>query len=212
MRRKSNKRNKRRVRNSNSRPSRQLATRTNLPSFNNDITVTKTIRYVVTTSGHNQIKFSDILNLIVVPVSTTTAYCLLKAARLVEIKVWAIDTTSSSPLGSGNECIVTWLSSLGKEKTIRGTQMGIQPAFVKTKPPSDSLSKFWCNVNTVGLTVVIADIFTPANGSIVDITYQLQFCNDQPARLITISSGIVGEVSYNNYADYSNQGYQDYAP
>jgi len=211
MRRKSN-RKKRRVRNSNSRPSRQLATRTNLPSYNNDITVTKTFRYVVNTSGHNQIKFSDILNLIVLPVSVSTAYCLLKAAKLVEIKVWAIDTTASSPLGSGNECIVTWLSSLGKEKTIRGTQMGIQPAFVKTRPPSDSLSKFWCNTTTVGLTTVICDIFTPSNGSIVDITYQLQFCNDQPARLITISSGILGEVSYNNFTDYSNQGYQDYAP
>jgi len=207
------KRNNRKVRRrATSIRKNQLASKTNLPSYPCDITVTKTIRYVVTSSGHNQIKFSDILNLIVVPSSATAAYCLLKAAKIFKISVWAVDTTASSPLGVGNEVIITWLASLGKEKTDRGSQMGIEPAFVSSAPPKDSLSSFWCNTTTVGLTSVIVDIFTPSNGSIVDITYGLQFCNDQPARSISISSGVLGEVSYNNLTDYSNQGYQDYAP
>jgi len=182
-----------------------------LPDNSCDLTLSKRIRYVVQTSGHTVITRGDILNLIVVPASATTAYALLKAIRILKIECWNIATSSSAPLGNGEEIIVAWSSTLGKELTVRGSQMGIEPAYVKTRPPSDSLSAYWTNLTTPTLTTTLVDIFMPSAGGIVDITYDLQFANDSPGRVITISSGAAGRVSYSDLTNYSNQGYQDYA-
>jgi len=181
-----------------------------IPMNNCDLTLTKRIRYVVVTAGHNPITRGEILNLIVVPASATTAYCLLKAARIQKIECWSISTSASAPLGAGEEIVVTWSSSLGKELTERGSQMGIEPAYVKTRPPKDSLSSYWTNLSTTNLTTQLVDVYMPADGGIVDITYDLQFVNDSPARLVTITAGILGYVSYSDLKNYSNQGYQDY--
>jgi len=183
-----------------------------VPSNDCDITVQKRITYNVVTSGHVLLKNIDILNMVVLPASALTAYCLLKAAKIYSISVWAVTSTGSVPQGSGGEVIVTWHSELGKEESRRGTQIGTSPAFVKTSPPMNSLSSFWINIDTVEDSQVLVDIFTPQAGSIVSITYGLQFCNDNTARLISIAAGVLGEVSYNNYENYTTQGYQDYAP
>jgi len=181
-----------------------------LPMNNCDLTITKRIRYVVVNSGHTQITRGQILNLIVVPSSATSAYCLLKAARIRKIEAWSVTTSSSAPLGNGEEIVITWRSTLGKELTERGSQMGIEPAYVKTRPPPDSLSAYWTNIDTANLTTVLVDVFMPSDGGIVDITYDLQIVNNSPARSVSITAGNAGVVSYSDLVNYSNQGYADY--
>jgi len=184
-----------------------------IPTFTNEISVTKRFRYSVVTAGHLALTRGDTLNLIVLPTSVILAAGLLASSRIREIRVYSCQSSSTSPLGDANESIVTWYSTLGKKVAVRGTQMGIAPGFVRTTPPEHSLASFWTNTRST-LTEELVDIFTSStHGTIVDITYDLVFDNGADgARTFAISSGIPNIVSYNNFGDYENQGYQDYAP
>jgi hypothetical protein len=180
------------------------------PELDANLILQKRIRYRETSTGATAIKRSDLLNLIVVPYDGTHAYGILKAARILSIKCWVLDSSASAPLGSADQVLITWTSSLGLDITKRSTQMSIAPGYLQTSPPKESLAGFWTLAGSV-LTEVLATISCP-NGSIIDITYEVIFASDQSARVVGISSGAVGCVSYNNLSSYGVEGYTPYTP
>jgi hypothetical protein len=181
-----------------------------LPSVDADVSVSKRIRYNEVTAGTTQISRADLLNLIVLPSSTTQAYGLLKSCRIKAIEVWTLESSASTPLGNGGEFLLTWLSNLGDEVTKRCTQMGMAPGYLLTSPPRNSLAGFWTTAAS-DLTEIICEI-SALDGSIIDIIYEFKFCNNNASRSFTITSGLVGKVSFNNFGSFTVQGYQNYTP
>lgn len=181
-----------------------------LPSNTSNIEVQKRIRYNEITAGVTSINRKDLIDLIVLPLTTTTAAGLLKSVKINRIRIWSIASTATNPIGTGADCTVTWLSSLGKEVTVRSTQMGVAPGYLDTRPPRNSLASFWTSVNS-DLTETVCDI-DAENGSIIDINYSIIFANNQAARTFTITTGVVNVVSYNSFGSYTVQGYQNYTP
>jgi hypothetical protein len=182
-----------------------------LPTNDANITVSKMIRYNLSTAGTFDITRNDLLNLIVLPSTALIAYGLLKAVKINKISCWSVLSSATFPLGQGSDNTITWLSSLGKERTVRGTQMGIAPSYISSKPPVDSLASFWTNENTTTLTESIVT-FDLELGSIIDIHFTMIFCNNSVARSFAITSGTIGRVSYNNMNNLTVQGYNAYTP
>ena len=181
-----------------------------LPPNTAEISSSKRIRYNEVTAGATTITRKDLLNLVVIPDTTTTAYGLLKSCRILKIEIWSVVSTATNPIGTGADCTVTWLSNLGRQTVARCTQMGVAPGYLKTRPPENSLAGFWTQANS-DLTEQICTI-DAENGSIIDITFELIFANNQAARNFAITTGVVGRVSYNSFASYTPQGYQNYTP
>ncbi len=181
-----------------------------LPSNTANIEVNKRIRYQEVTAGVTSIDRRDLINLIVLPLTSSTAAGLLKSVKINRIRMWNIASTATNPLGIGADCTVRWLSTLGKEKTVRSTQMGVAPGYLDTKPPQNSLASFWTSPNS-DLNETICDI-SAEDGTIIDINYSIIFANDDAARVFAITTGIVNKVSYNSFGSFTVQGYQNYTP
>ncbi len=205
-----NRKNSRRTNGNGNRNNNSLLSMPRLPSNTANIQVSKMIRYNEVTAGSTSINRKDLLDLIVLPDTTTTAYGLLKSVKILGIRMWNVVSTATNPLGTGDDNTVTWLSSLGKEITVRSTQMGVAPGYLSTRPPTNSLASFWTSANS-DLTEEIV-VIDAGNGSIIDIHYAIIFANNQAARNFAISTGIVGKVSYNSFGSYTVQGYQNYTP
>jgi hypothetical protein len=180
------------------------------PELDANLMLQKRIRYRESHGGITNITRKDLLNLIVVPSDGTHAYGLLKASRILSIKCWVLDSSASAPLGGADQVLVTWTSSLGLDITKRSTQMSIAPGYLQTSPPKDSLAGFWTLAGS-DLTQTLVSITSP-DGSIIDITFEVIFANNQSARVIGISPGTTGAVSYNNFSGYSVEGYLPYTP
>ncbi len=190
--------------------SRNLLSIPRLPSNTSNIEVRKMIRYNEVTAGITNIDRKDLLNLIVLPLTTTTAAGLLKSVKIDRVQCWNVTSTATNPIGTGDDLTVTWLSSLGREITVRSTQMGVAPGYIDTSPPTNSLASFWTNISSdLSETVVEIDA---NNGSIIDITYSIIFANNQAARTFSITTGVVNVVSYNSFGSFTVQGYQNYTP
>ncbi len=170
----------------------------------------KMIRYNEVTTSTTVIDRKDLLNLVVLPDTTTTAYGLLKSIKINRIRIWGVVSTATNPIGTGGDNVVTWSSTLGKEVTVRSTQMGIAPSYLDTRPPVNSLAGFWTSASST-LTENLVSI-DAENGSIIDIEYAIIFANDNASRNFAITTGVVGKVSYNNFGSWTVQGYQNYTP
>lgn len=170
----------------------------------------KRLRYNILNAGAVPILRNDLINLIALPFAINRAYRLLVACRIISIKAWCIVSNASLPIGHNSTIEVIWHSNLGMEKTVRATQMGVEPAYLTTAPPKDSTAGFWTSTHS-DLTELVVTLDGPI-GSCFDITYECRLASNNTQVNFSIVLGSVGQVSYNNFVDTDVQGYSNYTP
>lgn len=114
---------------------------------------------------------------------------LLSGIRLKNIKMWSIPAVGGAPTTLSCE----WTSTYGPSKVVSDTSMGVQPAFVNTGPPPQSLASFW-SLTGVNEADVIA-ILTYTTSTVFDIQYEAIVQNGETPVLVTASNnGVLGQV------------------
>jgi len=180
------------------------------PTLHSEVCFKERIFYNQTTAGNIVITRNDILNMMVFPTSSGTASGLLKACRIVAIKGWTIVSNASIPIGHNSDMLVIWHSNLGREQFIRGTQMGISPAYIQTRPPMKTLAGEWTSIASDLAEVIVT--LSGVIGTAWVITWEAVLCNSQTPRSFSIVLGTVGTINYSNFADLDPQGYISYTP
>jgi hypothetical protein len=176
--------------------------------FEADIRYKKRIRYHTNQNNgvaNYALLRSDLLNTLVMSVSSIAGnnYRILSGIKLASIEIWSPANVGSS--GSNATCSVEWTSTYGPSSIKSDTSMGVEPAYVHTSPPPNSLASFW-SISGSGESDVIAFLTVPFN-SVLDIVVDCIVQNGEPPVLVTTSAaGVIGTV-YTEQLDFNGSGY-----
>ncbi len=119
----------------------------------------------------------------------TSVGALAKSVRLKSVSVWS----PPSSQGSLATCSIVW-TGVGTSPNIEfnDTTMSVAiPAYVKTKPPPNSLASFWLD-STSG------NVFTIACSakSVVDVQVEYIFLDGEAGTSVTVSTAAAGVVYF----------------
>lgn len=135
--------------------------------------------------------------------TTTTAYTLESAARVVHVEIFG------SPPGAATIATssIQWHSEFGDEKKYSDSGLGTTyGAHVSCSPPANSTAGFWSNT---ALSTGNDTIFTMVliSGDVIDVTLEMRLQNGEADTFgaITVASATVGIV-YLLPLDYTENG------
>lgn len=178
MRRSSNKRSKRSSRGKNNLsvqvPTREIIShppQINGLELRHSVTLRYTTNAAVTDSA---ITFRNLVDTLLVAVTTTSGVDLFEAVRIRRVRLWA-----SSALGSAVSVKLEYsgvtTGLIGDQAIHTDTSMGVQPAFVQARPSARSLASDW-QLGGAGNTST-AMLITGPSGTVVDVelSFRSQF-------------------------------------
>jgi len=178
------------------------------PQFGSTIQFSKRFRFVAgATLANDTVKDSDILQLLLVADTTTSAKSILGAAKLNAVEIWAPPAASAS---TPNTVSLEWVptSSVGAPaKIISDTSLGTAVApHILARPPLTSVAGQWLANGGQAIMKL-----TAPEGSIVDVEVTLVLASGQPTAsgAITVAGAMAGDV-FLNVLD--NSGTQELAP
>ncbi len=159
---------------------------------------TKTIRFYVVNNGTYVMQINDLLDLICVATSATTAYRLFDSVRLRKIEMWA-----SSPSGTNNTLVsVEDINSSGvpyltaKSQSVQDMVVGTaRAAHLVYRPTAGTVQSSWFTASN-GSTAGILSLSVPP-GAVIDVTieYTMADGNQGPsATASSITSATAGNV------------------
>lgn len=158
------------------------------PQFESTVRISRRARFLASAAMNVSITRAMLLNHLIMNTAATANYRLLSGFKLKSITIWTI-----AAVGSPSSCSVEWTSSYGPSKIISDSGMGVEPAFVQTSPPTQSLASFW-SLTGSNESDVLALVVAPIN-SVLDITYEMIFQNGETPVLVTTSNGgTLGQV------------------
>lgn len=105
-----------------------------------DWRLTRKYRFAATAAVSTTITRANLLDLVVLPTTTSACYRLFTSVRVVSIEVWGEDPLFAS---AATEVEVEWTSEDGPNTSVSSMSCGDQPAHIKTRPPKRSLAGFW---------------------------------------------------------------------
>jgi len=109
-------------------------------AFQATISGSHTFRFQSDTESAQSLSRGNLLNLVRVAISSTSAARIFSGVRLNWIKIYAFSGTELTNL---NTASVEWTSTNGPSKVVSDTGNPMHPAYLHTSPPKDSLSAFW---------------------------------------------------------------------
>jgi len=147
-----------------------------LPSYG--ITRDVRIRFAATAAANASVTFQNLLDIVLVATSSTTAADLFEAVRVNTVELWAI-----AALGTPVSLVLTYdgltVGAAGDLKTHTDTSMGVEPAHVKARPdPRTQAGQFQPSSANVAFLISVAA------GTIVDVSMTLR----QPVLGVATSS------------------------
>jgi len=150
--------------------------------------------------GELGITRADILNLISVAATATTAYSIIGAARIKKIRIWSPIISAFTP----QEVQIEWNGGLYAPSAIHSaTSEGLFPAKLETSPPHLSSPDLWSLSEASNAGEVLFSVTCPA-GSVIQLSLAVRLMDDEAApTILVIAGGTVGKTYY---------GYLDGAP
>ncbi len=171
------------------------------PPIPQTMSVLKRIRFVAGANnpGGVSITSTDLLDLYCMAATTTSAYQIFNAVRVVGVEVWApnaLDTAGPSPLI--NTAFIEFPAMVastglgGKSVRIVDTSASLdEAAHVRANPPEESYAGMWAFNTAIAGTNVLFNIGGPSSGYIVDVTIELTI-RDSSLSPQTVTGAVAG--------------------
>jgi len=137
-----------------------------LPSYG--ITRDVRLRFAQIAAGTTNISFQNLLDTVLVAITTTTAADLFEAVRVNSVEMWAI-AALGTPATLGLAFDGTTVGAAGDQKQHTDTSMGIEPAHVKARP--DRLTQAG---QFQASSAATAFILTAPAGTVIDVSLTLR--------------------------------------
>jgi hypothetical protein len=154
------------------------------PPIPQTLSVIKRLRFV--SDGPNDpsgysVTNTDLMDLYCMAVTTTSAYQIFNAVRVLSVEVWvpaALDTTNSGMVI--NSAFIEFPAMVistglgGKSVRVVDTSCSLdRAAHVRAHPPEDSYAAMWTTNTSIAGTNALFNIGAAATGCIVDVTLEL---------------------------------------
>jgi len=160
-------------------------------------------RFVGTSTGHNvPISRANLLNLLVVAVTSSTTARLFEAVRLKCVEMWC------NPPALGQQpttCTLEWFGNNAPSTTRSDSTMGITPSYLKCKPPANSSNRWWCITGGDEAEELFAIGFSP--NAIVQVTLECRMVESEAPVSGEVPSGATPGAIYCDYLDGIVTGY-----
>jgi hypothetical protein len=165
------------------------------PRFISTFEFSKIVRYSFESTASFTLTRATLLDLLGMAISSTSIDRVAEAVKIKQLKVWgppgvATGTTSYA----SNVVSLQWLSNLAKSETISESSMSIEPAFISSKPPRNSLAGFW-SLSGENEDEEILTLIAPGS-SIVDLHLSFVMEKEFPISITTSATGLTPGQTY----------------
>lgn len=171
------------------------------PTIQSSMVVSRRVRWKASLAAAQSygVKRGDVLSWFVSALSSTDARRLFTGVKIRCVDIWCM-SASSNPFES--EAIrLEWLSTYGPSKVVTATSMSIEPAYITSKPPRESLAGFYSeaghNEGEVLLTLA-SGTRTQAVDLVLDFEVTGYMINYRPNSLSLTSSSLTAGQFYQN--------------
>jgi len=161
------------------------------PQFEATYKLQKRVRYITTTGGSN-ISFTraNFLNQLVANKSANANARILSGVKVDKVEMWGFNNGN---VANATTVSCEWTSTYGPSKVVSDTSMALDPAYISTKPPPQSLGSFW-SITGSGESDVIM-ILNYGASTVIDVTYTVIVANGEASvNVATTAAGTVGQI------------------
>lgn len=153
-------------------------------------------------TGDAPIYRRDLINLLFVATSSTTASSIIAAIKINHIRLTLVQVPGSTTIQTSNFDF-QWTTRYGPSSLMNAVGNPLHPATVSTKPPNNSLAGVWTNTDTDALDDPLFTVACASAGLIVDINFDFTMAiGVDGATTLTTSAASTG-VLYVNRLDNS---------
>jgi len=163
-----------------------------IPPFTASYKVTKTLRYVCTAATSGSITAQNLAAILTVATSATTGFSVVGAILLHSAEIWSESAPGAQVLLEISQETTTFIGSPSVLRQDIST--GLYPAYVKIKPPKNSLSGFWISGNATSTGTVLT--VNASGNSVLDLKVTLVFLDQSVVGQATTGSGMTAGVMY----------------
>jgi hypothetical protein len=153
------------------------------------VTFQKKIRFTATSGlSSDVITLQDIMDLYCFAVSSSSAYQLCLAVRLLSVELYGPMSSSLVPVTVSLEYLNNNQGPTGPTQVFSDTSMGSAScAHLRQAPPSGSLQSMWLNSDSVGINMFVLN--GPVN-TIVDVSLELVLRNGETP--VSVGAAVTG--------------------
>jgi len=152
-----------------------------------------TLRYISLQTIAQDIQYRNLLDLMLVAVTTTSGFDLFETVKIRRIRIWGPPNNSASAPGTPSsirlEFSGTVTGSIGDQQLYTDTSMGVEPAYIDARPSPKSLaSNFQLSAATTAFSI------NCPLGTVVDLSLSLRsmFSNANAAASTALVAATVG--------------------
>jgi hypothetical protein len=113
------------------------------PSTDLQLAEHKLLSFAVTAAANTTITYQNLLDTILVATTATAGSDVFQAVRINWVAVWGMPAIGGVPSTVAVEYSGAVAGSQGDQRIVADTSMGVQPAYVKVKPPRTSLASMY---------------------------------------------------------------------
>ncbi len=164
-----------------------------VPQLDTNIRVTHKYRFSASNAQVAvPIEDTDLIGVMggVCSVLNSTFTPMFNSVKVKCIEIWA----PLASVGTPTSCAIEWTGTANSPnvEVSDTTVTATFPAYIKTRPPKNSLASFWQVASSTALCLI-----TCPQGSIIDVTLSgIMNDNEANSTSIGITSGVVGKVYY----------------
>lgn len=141
----------------------------------------------------------EFLEIMTVAVSATSVITVFSAIRIRRIRLWALSSTATNPLGAAGALSLEWKTDESDTKIRLDAQMGIDTAYLSLVPPPKSTAAFWFDSDTPDDNLFA---FTCPANSVMDVSFDGVVNSGDYTYLTVVTSGkTAGRMYYRMGAD-----------
>jgi len=159
--------------------------------------------------GTSTIKNRDLIDLICLAVTSTSAYTILDSVKLKEIEIWAANGAGNASNTAELEFVNENALFGGPGTTYSDTAIGVSNiCHIYAKPPKNSVASMWCALSDTFAPSVDLFRLTVPQGAIVDVVVSLVLRDNDAADPVVGS--VVGATPghcYYRYLDSTTNQY-----
>lgn len=169
------------------------------PEFNTTIKYQKKFRFRWASSGAFNVTRARLLDLLSVAATSTTAYRVNQAVRILSVKMWGFLAVGNTTLNT-NDISLEWVGIYAESRKLSASSMGTAyPAYIESIPPENQASHWWSQSggNETEILFVVSQSGTTSY-TIIDVTLDCAIVDDEPATATAIAptGATVGTVYY----------------
>lgn len=136
----------------------------------------------------------ELLEMVMVATGATTSVTLFQSIRLRRIRMWALSSTATNPLGAASSLSVEWKTDIADGAGRLDTQIGDRIAYLDVRPPPKSTASFWILSDAADDDLLA---FTCPLNTVLDVTFDAYINSGDYTYLSVATSGkTAGRVYY----------------